>query len=420
MTLRNSWAIAVLAGAGVFMTFVLRTNLSPVAPILAQELHLTDFELGLLLSGFLWAYTVLQPVAGWITDRVGAKLSMLVGVAATSILTVLNGFANSFLVIFTLRIAMGVTQAPNFVSGAKVTSSRWFTKNQRARATSIWIAGGRLGPVLAFPFAAWLGVAYGWQWAFFGTGLLGILWCAAWFIGFENNPPTEGPKAKRSSSLRRMSVRESLPVVLSPLGLGLAVASFGQGYVAYYLNLWLPTYLVRQQGFTILNAGFFATLPLICAVVTIVLVGGILSDYLVKRGASPVGLRRKLFSFGMIVVAVTLVATAYAPDPYSAITALCLAGAALGLSTPSLWTALVEATPENLTGTMGGVQNFGGNVAGIVVSVLTGYIVDVTKSFFLALLAGSAAALLGAVFAAALIKPRITPRRWILPGQYNT
>jgi len=410
MSLRNSWAIAVLAGTGVFMTFVLRTNLSPVAPILAKEMHLTDFELGLLLSGFLWAYTVLQPVAGWITDRVGAKLSMLVGLAATSMLTVLNGFANSFLAIFTLRIAMGVTQAPNFVSGAKVTSSGWFNKNQRARATSIWIAGGRLGPVLAFPFAAWLGVAYGWQWAFFGTGLLGILWCAAWFIGFENNPPTEEPKAKRSSSLRRMSVRESLPVVLSPLGLGLAVASFGQGYVAYYLNLWLPTYLVRQQGFTILNAGFFATLPLICAVVTIVLVGGILSDYLVKRGASPVGLRRKLFSFGMTVVAVTLVATAYAPDPYSAITALCLAGAALGLSTPSLWTALVEATPENLTGTMGGVQNFGGNVAGIVVSVLTGYIVDLTKSFFLALLAGSAAALLGAVFAVALIKPRIAPR----------
>jgi ACS family D-galactonate transporter-like MFS transporter len=55
---------------------------------------------------------------------------------------------------------------------------------------------------------------------------------------------------------------------------------------------------------------------------------------------------------------------------------------------------------------MGGVQNFAGNVAGIVVSVFTGYIVDVTKSFFFALLAGSAAALLGAVFATMLVKPR--------------
>jgi MFS family permease len=108
----------------------------------------------------------------------------------------------------------------------------------------------------------------------------------------------------------------------------------------------------------------------------------------------------------MTAVAVMLIATAYAPDPYSAITALCLAGGAWGFSTPSLWVALVEATPKNLTGTMGGVQNFAGNVAGIVVSILTGYIVDVTKSFFFALLAGSAAALLGAVFATILVKPR--------------
>ena len=399
--------MAILAGIGIFMTFVLRTNLSSVAPILGKELHLTDFELGLLLSGFLWAYTALQPVAGWITDRIGAKLSMLLGVGATSILTILSGFANSFLTLFSLRVALGVTQAPNFVSGAKVTSSGWFTENQRARATSIWIAGGRLGPVLALPFAAWLGVRYGWPWAFFATGFLGIIWCVAWFIGFEDNPPTkESNRPKGSILVQRTSFRKSLPIVLSPLGLGLAMASFGQGYVAYYLNLWLPTYLVRQQGFQVLNAGIFATLPLISAVVTLILVGGVLSDYLVKRGASPVGLRSKLFSLGMTTVAVMLIATAYAPDQYSAITALCLAGGAWGFSTPSLWVALVEATPKNITGTMGGVQNFAGNVAGIVVSVLTGYIVDVTKSFFFALLAGSAAALLGAVFATMLVKPR--------------
>jgi ACS family D-galactonate transporter-like MFS transporter len=406
MSLRNSWAIATLAGIGVFMTFVLRTNLSPVAPILAKQLNLTDFELGLLLSGFLWPYTILQPVAGLITDRIGAKLSMLFGVAATSILTIMSGFVNSFLSLFSLRLAIGVTQAPNFVSGAKVTSSGWFTKDQRARATSIWIAGGRLGPVLAFPFAAWLGSAYSWQWAFYGTGLLGVVWCLAWFVWFQDNPPGERSKQAKAVARQRTSVQQILRVVLSPLGLGLAVASFGQGYVAYYLNLWLPTYLVRQQGFTVLNAGIFSTLPLISAVLTLIVVGGVLSDYLVKKGASPVGLRRKLFSFGMTATAVMLIATAYAPDPYSAIVSLCVAGSMLGFSTPSLWVALVEATPESLTGTMGGVQNFGGNVAGIAVSVITGYIVDITKSFFLALLAGSAAALLGAIFAIVFVKPR--------------
>jgi sugar phosphate permease len=401
LSIRNRWAVALLTGIGIFVTFVLRLNLSPVAPVLAKEFQLTDFQIGLLLSGFLWVYTFLQPVAGWAADRLGAKLSMLIGVVATSIITIMTGFANSFLMFFSLRVALGVTQAPNFVSGAKVSSSPWFGKEQRARATSTWIAGGRLGTVFAFPVGAWLAVSFGWQWAFYVTGMIGLAWCAFWFLGFRDAPKGDNAIAETRS---RPKIRESIPILLSPLGLGLALSSFGQGYVAYYLNLWLPTYLVRQQGFAILNAGVFSTL--IAAVVALVIVGGFLSDYLVKKGASPVGLRRKLFSVGMTLAAVMLFATAYAPDPFSALTALCLAGAALGFSTPSLWVALVEATPKELTGTMGGLQNFGGNVAGIVVAVLTGYILDVTKSFFFALLAGSAAALLGAVSAAVLIRPR--------------
>ncbi len=403
MALRNRWSIAVLTSAGIFVTFVLRVNLSSVAPIVARDLRLSDFELGLVLSAFLWVYTLLQPVAGYVADKLGAKLSLLLGGLATSIITILTGFANSFMAIFALRTILGATQAPNFVSGAKVSSSGWYRREQRARATSIWIAGGRLGPVLAFPLAAWLGVSFGWPWAFFATGLIGILWCVVWFVGFQDNPQDHlserAPKPK-------LNIRKNFPVVLSRLGLGFALASFGQGYVAYYLNLWLPTYLVRQQKFTILNAGIFATLPLISAVVTLILIGGIFSDYLVTKGGSPVGLRSRLFAVGMVAAAIMLFATAYAPDPFTAITALSLAGAALGFSTPSLWVALVEATPKSITGTMGGVQNFGGNLAGIVVSVLTGYILEVTKSFFLALLAGSGAAMIGAISATLLIRPR--------------
>jgi ACS family D-galactonate transporter-like MFS transporter len=400
MALRNRWTMASLTGLGIFVTFVLRVNISPVAPILSKDLHLSDFELGLALSAFLWIYTFLQPVAGLITDRFGAKLSLLVGGLATSVITILTGFANSFAALLSFRVMLGVAQAPNFVSGAKVSSSAWFRKEERARATSIWIAGGRLGPVVAFPFAAWLAVNYGWPWAFFATGLVGLVWCLVWLLVFEDNP--KGRPYRRDP--KQIGFRKSLPIVISPLGLGLALASFGQGYVAYYLNLWLPTYLVRQQGFTILNAGLFSTLPLIAAVVTLILVGGIVSDYLVRKGGSPVGLRRNLFSIGMVAASIMLFATAYAPDPYSALAALSLAGAALGFSTPSLWVALVESTPKSFTGTMGGVQNFAGNLAGIVVAVLTGYILEVTKSFFFALLAGSAAALFGAISAALLIR----------------
>ena len=396
--MRNRWSMALLASSGILVTYILRLNISSTAPSTQTSLNLSDFQLGLILSSFLWSYTFLQPIAGLITDRFGARLSLFYGVIATSVLTIITGFANSFTSLFTIRFLVGATQAPNFVSGAKVSSSDWFRNDQRARATSIWISGARLGPVVAFPVAAWLATAYGWQWAFFGTGMMGLIWCILWYFSFRDNPTLQ------EQDTPRLELKDRMKIVLSPLGLGFAIASFGQGYVAYYLNLWLPTYLVKQQKFTVISAGILSTIPLVCAVVTLLLVGGFLSDYLMKKSPSRVTLRRNMFCIGMIAASIMLLVTAYVPDPYSAIFTLSLAGASLGFSTPSLWVALVEATPRNMTGTMGGVQNFGGNLAGIVVSILTGYILEISGNFFMALLAGAVAALVGAAAAFALIR----------------
>ena len=101
-----------------------------------------------------------------------------------------------------------------------------------------------------------------------------------------------------------------------------------------------------------------------------------------------------------------LMVTAYTPDPYFAVAALSLAGAAWGLATPSLWAALIEATPKALTGSMGGIQNLGGNLGGIVVITSTGYILTIANNdHFYALVSASAAALLAALSAMVLVRP---------------
>ncbi len=443
---------------------MLRLNISPVATILQKEFKISSLELGFALSAVLWVYTFLQPVAGWAADRWGAKLTMLTGLLASSIITILTGFVTSLVALIVLRIVLGITQAPNFVSGAKVSSSGWYDQERRARGTSIWIAGGRLGTVFTFPVAAALAVTFGWQWAFFGTGLLGLVWCGLWLYGYRDRnqlAPQPDRKPDRRLAVGRSGVYKVLflvavlvllvavypfivqglsiftvsllilgaglllvalvasysvagPVLVSPLGLGLTLASFGQGYIAYYLSLWLPTYLVREQKFTVLGAGLFSDLPFIAAVVTILLAGGVLSDFMVRKGASPVGLRSRLFSVGMVGVAVMLFATAYAPDPYLALVSLTLAGAAWGLSTPSLWAALVEATPREFAGSMGGLQNFGGNFGGIVVSILTGYILASTGRFYFAMVSASLAALLAALSAFFFVRPKVQTRSLLI------
>lgn len=420
LALRNHWAVASLTGGGILVTFLLRNNISPVTPILKQQLHITNLQLGLALSAFLWAYTFLQPVAGWAADNYGARTTLLVGVFAASVLTLLTGFVTSLIALITLRVALGVAQAPNFVTGAKVSSSSWVPEGYRARATSVWIAGGRLGTAIAISFAGLLAVSLGWQWAFFGTGLLGFLWCATWVLGFNNNPQ-DVPNSKLPIE-QRLRFRQNLPALLNPLALGLAVASFGQGYFAYYVSTWLPDYLVTQQNFTVLESALLSTLPIIAAVFTIILIGGFLSDREVNRGASRVGFRSNLFSLGMVGTSIMIFITAYSRNialaasisssftPYFAVVTLTLAGAAWGVATPSLWAALVEATPKRVTGSMGGIQNFGGNLGGIVVLVLTGFILDTTKDAFLALVAVSGFSLLAAFSAFLLVRPRSPPR----------
>ncbi len=420
MAFQNHWAIASLTGGGIFVTFLLRNNISPLTTTLQRELHINDFQLGLVLSSFLWIYTFLQPIAGWATDNYGARATLLVGVLAASGVTVLTGFATSFLMLIALRVVLGIAQSPNFVTGAKVSSSNWIRLDHRARATSVWVAGGRIGTAVSIPLATIILVSLGWRWAFFTTGILGVAWCAIWFLVYRDNP-SDIPNSKLPLE-RKVGIRQSLPILASPLGLGLAMASFGQGYLAYYLSTWLPSYLVKDQNFSELGAGLFAAVPIASAVITMILIGGFLSDREVIEGASPVGFRRNLFASGMVIASCLMFLTAYArpiatitslafvSSPYSVVTMLSLAGAAWGVATPSLWATLVEATPREVAGSMGGVMNFGGNLGGIVVLTLTGYILQVTKQSSLALVTVGLFSMVAAFSATILVKPRVLNR----------
>lgn len=98
-----------------------------------------------------------------------------------------------------------------------------------------------------------------------------------------------------------------------------------------------------------------------------------------------------------------LFATVYAPGPYSAITALSLAGAALEFTKPSLHIALFQASLRNILGTMSGMQNLATPLAGIGVSILDGCILDISMSFT-ALVVGDLTCLFGVVAAFVLIR----------------
>jgi MFS family permease len=74
-----SWRVLVLLGFSIFINYVDRGNLSIAAPLIKNELKLSPSELGILLSSFLWLYTLVQLPVGWLIDRFNVNWILAIG-----------------------------------------------------------------------------------------------------------------------------------------------------------------------------------------------------------------------------------------------------------------------------------------------------------------------------------------------------
>src|SRR5664280_1864492 len=121
--------IIALLGISVFINYVDRGNLSIAAPMLKEELGISASQLGVLLSAFFWTYACLQPVSGWLVDRVNVNWVIAGGFFLWSAATAATGILHTFAMLFGLRLVLGMGESvacPRPVSGARAsTSSRW-------------------------------------------------------------------------------------------------------------------------------------------------------------------------------------------------------------------------------------------------------------------------------------------------------
>ena len=122
--------IVLLLAAALFINYVDRGNLSTAAPLLQSELHLSNTQIGVLLSAFFWTYAPLQLLAGWMAERLDVHKVLPAGLALWSLATVLTGVAGSFLVLLGLRLLLGLGR----VSYIRATQNFWDFAPQRISA----------------------------------------------------------------------------------------------------------------------------------------------------------------------------------------------------------------------------------------------------------------------------------------------
>src|SRR5687767_15733041 len=134
---------------------------------------------------------MLQPLCGYVMDRVGLKVGFGIFAIGWSFVSMAHGLANNWQALFGLRALLGFAEGSANPAGMKATAE-WFPAKERGLAGGLFNLGASAGSMLAPPLVVWAILTYNWQAAFVMTGLIGLAWVALWLTFYHS--PDQHPK----------------------------------------------------------------------------------------------------------------------------------------------------------------------------------------------------------------------------------
>ncbi|WP_238891565.1 MFS transporter [Achromobacter insuavis] len=406
---RSRYLIMVMLFITVVINYLDRSNLSIAAPALKDEFGLDTVHEGLILSAFGWTYAAMQIPGGWLVDRVSPRVLYAAALILWSAATFFMGFAGSFVILFVLRLAVGALEAPAYPINNRVVTT-WFPEKERATAIGFYTSGQFVGLAFLTPVLAWLQHHYGWHMVFVSTGLLGIVWGVLWYMIYREPRQFKGANAAEIEliqkgggvvDLDKRITEKKAPFNWNDLGLvmsqrklwGVYLGQFCLTSTLWFFLTWFPTYLVKYRGMDFIKSGFLASVPFLAAFIG-VLCSGVLSDFLIRRGAT-VGLARKLPIILGLLISTSMIGANFTDSTPWVIFFLAVAFFGNGLASIT-WSLVSALAPVRLLGLTGGVFNFVGNLSSICTPIVIGFLVS-KDSFAPAIVYVSSLALLGAL-----------------------
>lgn len=386
---RLRWLMIGLCFLASTINYIDRANLAVAAPYISHDLGLDPAAMGFVLGAFFWTYAAMQMPFGWFADRVGARISLTIAVIWWSVFTATTAIARGFGSLLGYRLLLGVGEAGAYPTFTKVVLS-WFPKRERSLASSIFDSGSRTGTVLSLPIVTWIIGTMGWRASFIITGLLGFVWVVVWLKLYRE--PEDHPGVTREQ-LRALEAERARPDAAGAEKIrwidlfryrsiwAMMIGFFCLNFTIYFFITWFPTYLVEARGFSLAQLGTLGALPGLLAIPGGWL-GGFASDALYRRGWSLTAARKTCLIGGMLVSSV-ITLSAIAPNAYVALLFFAISYASLAFTGASIWTLPgdIAPTPAHVA-SIGGIQNFASNLAGIVIATFTGVMLMITRGSF--------------------------------------
>jgi MFS transporter, ACS family, glucarate transporter len=362
------------------LLYVDRILISVAKTDVATSLSLTDKQMGWVLSIFSLGYALFQMPSGWAADKFGARRVLSLIVIAWSLLTALTGWAWNFISLLVIRFMFGVGESGAYPGINRVVFS-WIPVQERGTVTSINFSAGRVGAAFALPMVAWLIKTFGWRESFALLGGMGIIWAIVWWLWFRNEP-TEKPSISPSElDFILKNRQQSATTTYQELPLSILTASrnmhiltaqyFASNFTFFFCLTWLFPHLKTRFSLDSVEAGFYASIPLILGIGGN-LIGGRMVDYLFKQNRL-IASRRYAAVIGFSISAIGVFMSAYAHTVQEATIYMSMAIFGCDMTIAPSWATCSDIGGKN-SGMVSGAMNMVGNLGAFLTALAFPYL----------------------------------------------
>jgi MFS family permease len=370
-----------ILGLMYFITYLDRVNVSTAAAGFGTEFDLDKTQIGLVFSAFAYPYLVFQIIGGRISDRFGARRTLIACGLLWAAATAITGLAAGLASLLVARVLLGLGEGATFPA-ATTAMSRWVARERRGFAQGITHAAARVGNAAAPGLIVAIMAAYGWRRAFFACALLSFLWVGLWALIF-----TEFPRDHPRISAREIAALPPRAPVSDPVPwarlvkrmLPVTIVYFCYGWTLWLFLSWIPQYFLHSQHLDLRSSALFASSVFFAGVLGDSL-GGILTDRLLLYSKRLDIARSYLVCGCMLLCMLSLVPLMFTHSLWLSLACLSAGFFFSEMTIGPMWAIPMDVALEHC-GTASGIMNTGSALAAILSPVVSGYLIDVSGNW---------------------------------------
>jgi MFS family permease len=376
------WVIFFSVSLAVF-SYIDRVAIGRAAPNVRADLHIDAVHFGWVMTAFTACYALFEIPSGYLGDRYGPRLVLLRIVLWWSFFTFATGRAWDLTSLFICQALFGMGEAGCFPNITKALSI-WLPQEEKVRAQGIiWLFarwGGAFTPLLVVTLLRYVS----WRTAFALFGCIGVVWAAAFYWWFHDdphdNPHVNAAERALIASSRKLAEHAKVPwlkLVAQPRAWLLCVQYFFLSFSWYFYITWLPTYMDERLKINITESAWLNALPLFLGGLGSFFCGQ--STHFMSQRLGGLRRQRRVMSItGFFGASLLIFSATLLHDPIATMLAIGFASFCNDLAMPPSWGAAMDLGGK-FAGTLAGAMNMVGNFGGALAAFSIPYILKYTN-----------------------------------------